>query len=54
MSTVEVVNANGPGQAELAAVAGFLAGYCGATRTSYDTDLRLFAEWCRLGRLSLF
>jgi integrase/recombinase XerD len=28
------------------AVAGFLAGYTGATRVSYTTDLRLFAEWC--------
>ena len=46
MTTVEIVSANGPSQAELAAVAGFLAGYCGATRTSYATDLRLFAEWC--------
>jgi site-specific recombinase XerD len=54
VTTVEIVSANDRGQAEQAAVAGFLAGYCGATRTSYATDLRLFAEWCRLGRLSLF
>ena len=54
MTTAEIVSPNGPGQAELAAVAGFLAGYCGATRTSYATDLRLFAEWCRLGGLGLF
>jgi site-specific recombinase XerD len=32
--------------AERVAVAGFLAGYTGATRLSYTTDLRLFAEWC--------
>jgi integrase/recombinase XerD len=32
--------------AERVAVAGFLAGYTGATRVSYTTDLRLFAEWC--------
>jgi site-specific recombinase XerD len=31
---------------ERSAVAGFLAGYTGATRVSYTTDLRLFAEWC--------
>ncbi len=32
--------------AERVAVAGFLAGYTGATRVSYTSDLRLFAEWC--------
>jgi integrase/recombinase XerD len=32
--------------AERIAVAGFLAGYTGATRVNYTTDLRLFAEWC--------
>jgi hypothetical protein len=31
---------------EHAAIAGFLAGYSGSTRTSYTTDLRLFASWC--------
>jgi site-specific recombinase XerD len=31
---------------ERGAVAGFLAGYTGATRVSYTTDLRLFAFWC--------
>jgi hypothetical protein len=31
---------------ERMAVAGFLAGYTGATRVSYATDLRLIAEWC--------
>ena len=31
---------------ERMAVAGFLAGYTGATRVSSATDLRLFAEWC--------
>ena len=28
------------------AVAGFLAGYYGATRRSYATDLRIFSDWC--------
>ena len=36
------------------AVAGFLAGYCGATRRSYATDLRIFAAWCGEARLELF
>jgi site-specific recombinase XerD len=31
---------------ERVTVAGFLAGYTGATRVSYTTDLRLFADWC--------
>ena len=31
---------------ERVAIAGFLAGYTGNTRTSYTTDLRIFAEWC--------
>ncbi len=37
-----------------AAIAGFLAGYCGATRRSYATDLRIFAAWCAEGKLELF
>jgi hypothetical protein len=32
-----------------AAIAGFLAGYCGSTRCSYATDLRLLAAWWRRG-----
>ena len=36
-----------------AAVAGFLAGYCGATRRGYGTDLRLFAIWCGEADLEL-
>jgi integrase/recombinase XerD len=35
-------------------VAGFLAGYCGSTRRSYATDLRLFASWCHEANLALF
>ncbi len=31
---------------ERVAVAAFLAGYGGGTRTSYTTDLRIFAGWC--------
>lgn len=36
-----------------AALAGFLAGYCGSTRRSYATDLRLFAVWCKEANLEL-
>ncbi len=35
------------------AVAGFSAGYCGSTRRSYATDLRLFAAWCKEAKLEL-
>ncbi len=41
-------------RAEAMAVGGFLAGYAGATRTSYATDLRIFAAWCRQADLGLF
>lgn len=34
--------------------AGFLAGYGGATRRSYATDLRIFADWCSEANLELF
>ncbi|MGH9152173.1 MAG: tyrosine-type recombinase/integrase [Acidimicrobiales bacterium] len=37
-----------------AAIAGFLAGCCGATRRSYATDLRIFAAWCAEAHLELF
>jgi integrase/recombinase XerD len=37
-----------------AAIAGFLAGYCGSTRRSYATDLRLFGAWCGEANLPLF
>ena len=40
-------------QAEALAMVGFLAGYGGATRTSYATDLRIFATWCRQADLNL-
>ena len=36
------------------AVAGFLARYSGATRTSYTTDLRQFFTWCAQHDLDVF
>lgn len=39
---------------EVIAVTAFLAGYCGATRASYATDLRVFADRCHQGSLTLF
>ena len=54
-TTVEIlVGADPVEQTETIAVAGFLAGYCGSTRTSYATDLRLFAAWCDERDLALF
>jgi hypothetical protein len=38
---------------ERVAVAAFLAGYSGGTRTSYTTDLRILAGWCHDHRLNL-
>ena len=35
-----------PELAERYALAGFLAGYTGATQRSYRTDLRIFHDWC--------
>jgi site-specific recombinase XerD len=37
-----------------AAIAGFPAGYCGSTRRSYATDLRLLAAWCGEAKVPLF
>ncbi|HEV2071334.1 MAG TPA: site-specific integrase [Acidimicrobiales bacterium] len=57
MSTITctaVLLAEDPSQrAEGMAVGGFLAGYAGATRTSYATDLRIFSTWCGQADLSL-
>ena len=54
ISSTAVVLAEDPAeQAEAMAVGGFLAGYAGATRTSYATDLRIFAAWCRQADLGL-
>lgn len=39
---------------ERPALAGFLAGYRGATRDAYALDLRQFVAWCSEHRLSLF
>jgi len=39
---------------ERVAIAAFLAGYSGGTRTSYTTDLRIFADWCHDHHLNLF
>ena len=53
MSTITptvLVTADSSEPSEVMAVAGFLAGYCGATRTSYATDLRIFAGCCHEGR----
>ena len=52
-TTMKIVLADDATQ-ERSAVAGFLAGYCGSTRRSYATDLRLFAAWCREANLELF
>ena len=46
-TTVEVVVSDDTEPREAIAVAGFPAGYCGATRRSYATDLRIFAAWCQ-------
>ena len=54
ISSTAAVRAEDPAErAEAMAVGGFLAGYTGATRTSYATDLRIFATWCRQADLSL-
>ena len=39
---------------ERLALAGFLAGYRGATRDAYALDLRQFVAWCAERRLALF
>ncbi|MBW3615517.1 MAG: tyrosine-type recombinase/integrase [Actinobacteria bacterium] len=52
-TTTSVVLVDELGSAR-SAVAGFLAGYCGATRRSYATDLRIFAAWCAEAKRELF
>jgi site-specific recombinase XerD len=54
MTTVEIFSGDESDRAEVLAVAGFLAGYGGSTRTSYGTDLRLFATWTHDHNLNLF
>jgi site-specific recombinase XerD len=45
--TSELVRFDDPVEiTERVAVAAFLAGYTGATRVSYTTDLRIFTGWC--------
>ena len=39
---------------ERLALAGFLAGYRGATRDAYSLDLRQFVSWCDRHDLALF
>jgi hypothetical protein len=53
-TSVTVVLVDDPMRKESIAVAGFLAGYCGSTRRSYATDLRLFSAWCHEADLPLF
>ena len=53
-TSVAVVLVDDSMRPEAIAVAGFLAGYCGGTRRSYATDLRLFSMWCHERNLSLF
>ena len=52
--TAEIVRYDDPLLvSERVAVAAFLAGYSGGTRTSYCTDLRIFAGWCHDHDLNL-
>lgn len=51
-STAMILAEDPARQAEALAMVGFLAGYCGTTRTSYATDLRIFAAWCHESDLS--
>ena len=53
-TTTDAVRADAPRSGEGDAVAGFLAGYCRATRRSYANDLRIFAGWCDEAELELF
>lgn len=57
MSTITptvLVTTNDSEHSDVLALAGFLAGYCRATRTSYATDLSIFAGWCHQSNLTLF
>ena len=40
--------------AELLALAGFLARYTGLTRVAYTLDLRQYASWCQQHHVCLF
>ena len=53
-TTTELVSYQDPSMiTERVAVAGFLAGYTGSTRTSYTTDLRIYADWCHANQLTV-
>lgn len=53
-TTAELVSCQDPLElGERVALAGFLAGYTGNTRTSYTTDLRIYADWCHANQLTL-
>jgi integrase/recombinase XerD len=53
-TTTELVSYEDPLEAtERVAMAGFLAGYTGNTRTGYTTDLPIFADWCHATQLNL-
>lgn len=53
-TTTELVSYEDPSViTERVAVAGFLAGYTGNTRTGYTTDLRIYADWCHTNGLAL-
>jgi site-specific recombinase XerD len=54
MITAELVSYEDPVEiTERVAMAGFLAGYTGKTRTGYTTDLRIWAEWCHANGLTM-
>ena len=53
-TTTELVSYEDPSViTERVAVAGFLAGYTGNSRTGYTTDLRIYADWCHQNQLTL-
>jgi site-specific recombinase XerD len=53
-STSVVIFDTAFGDSERLALAGFLAGYRGATRDAYGLDLRQFVAWCHQQQLTLF
>jgi site-specific recombinase XerD len=54
VSTAVIVYESAFEEKERLALAGFLAGYRGATRDAYVLDLRQFVAWCEDHRLVLF
>ena len=54
LTTAVVVHGQAVGESERFSLAGFLAGYTGATRDAYALDLRQFMGWCRDHQMSLF